>query len=276
MDRDRPVNLATADGHDRHVPSRSHDILAAGHEGVYAWAAEHLVREGTTFLDFGCGTGYGAALVTAAGAAYDGLDGSPAAIDYAEATFAGPGVRFFLADLMVPLPAELAAATYDVVFSSEVLEHVVDPFAFVRAMAEHVRADGTCFIGTPNRLWSAANMPDGGLLARSHVMEFTPEALVALLADFFEETTVWLRRLPREAERAIVPPTGGRPLVRGALAFAREVVPARWTRYRRVLPGRAKEREWSTADITWLRADDPEVDPVACIGLAAVCRAPRR
>ncbi|HEX3622124.1 MAG TPA: class I SAM-dependent methyltransferase [Acidimicrobiales bacterium] len=268
-------DLATADGHDRHVPSDSADILSAGHEGVYEWAAEHLVRNGSRFLDLGCGTGYGSNMVTRAGGSFDGIDGSPAAIGYARANYSGPDVRFFVGDLMAALPDELAPASYDVVFSSEVLEHVVDPFAFVDAMARFMRPDGACFIGTPNRLWSKANMPGGGLLATSHVMEFTPPALLALLHGAFADVSLFFRRLPEGADRSIVPSGARPPVVRGAVAFAREVAPKALVRYGQGFGRRKDGRTWSPDDISWLAADDPGVDPAACIGLAAVCRAPR-
>jgi SAM-dependent methyltransferase len=276
MDRQAHHDLATADGHDRHVPSAQKDFLSAGHEGVYEWAVEHLVGEGTSFLDLGCGTGYGAVAVTAAGAGFDGADTSAAAIDFARRTYAGPGVRFFVADLMEPLPAEIAPRSYHVVFSSEVLEHVVDPFAFVEVMAGHVRDDGVCFVGTPNRLWSRDNMPGGGLLSRSHVMEFTPPALEALLRTAFGEVTLLYRVFPDEAIRSeVVPPERPR-LARGVLAFAREVAPDGLDRARSLAGRRRQGRAWSPDDILWLGAGDPRLDPARCVGLAAVCRAPKR
>ena len=39
------VDLATADGQDRYVPSATRDITSAGHEGVYEWIAENLVTD---------------------------------------------------------------------------------------------------------------------------------------------------------------------------------------------------------------------------------------
>lgn len=276
MLRQPPRDLATADGHDRYVPSETKDLLAAGHEGVYEWAVEHLVRPGSRFLDLGCGTGYGSALVTAAGAAFDGVDTSPAAVDYARRHYAGPGVRFFVADLMGSLPDALAAGSYDVVFSSEVLEHVPDPFALVRLMAVLVRDEGVCFVGTPNRLWSLGNMPNGGLMARSHVMEFTPPALEALLRTSFSEVTVRYRMFPDGAMESSLLPVGRPRLVRGALAFAREVAPGGLERLSSELDRRRSGREWSPRDIRWLTGDDPGLDLDRCVGLAAVCRGPRR
>lgn len=276
MARQPHVDLATADGHDRYVPSDTKDLLAAGHEGVYEWAVEHLVQAGATFLDLGCGTGYGSALVTAAGGRFDGVDASMAAVDYARQRYAGPGVRFFVADLLQPLPEALAPGSYDVVFSSEVLEHVVDPFALVRVMASFVRDGGVCFVGTPNRLWSLDNMPNGSLLARSHVMEFTPPALEALLRTSFSEVTVLYRMFPDGAMESSLLPVDRPRLVRGAVAFAREVAPTGLARLGAGLDRRRYAQEWSAQDIRWLPAADPELDLGRCVGLAAVCRAPRR
>ena len=275
MNREAELHLATADGHDRHVPSDDGDILAAGHEGVYEWATTHFVDEGTRFLDVGCGTGYGSRFVAGAGGSYDGVDGSPAAIAYASERFADERARFFVADLMDAVPEELVAGTYDVVFSSEVLEHVTDPFALVELMARFVKDDGVCFVGTPNRLWSMDNMPGAGLLSRSHVMEFTPPALVALLRTAFDEVDLRYRMLPAEAIASIGLPTGRSPVVRAAAAFAREVVPEGLRRARRSMP-RAGARRWVPADIEWLHAGEPGLDLGRCVGLAATCRRPRR
>ena len=276
MDRQALRRLATADGHDRHVPSGEQDFLAAGHEGVYHWAVERFVRAGTAFLDLGCGTGYGSAAVAGAGGTYDGVDSSPAAIEFAEASFGRDGVRFFVGDLLEPLPAALEPGSYDVVFSSEVLEHVVDPFRFVDVMARYLREDGVCFVGTPNRLWSRDHMPEGGLLARSHVMEFSPPALEALMRSAFADVALLFRMFPAGAISAAVVP-GERPrLVQGALAFAREVAPEALDRVRSGLARRRGGPAWSPADVVWVEPGDPQVDPSRCVGLVAVCRGPKR
>jgi SAM-dependent methyltransferase len=276
MDAPGALDTATADGHDRHVPTGSKDLLTAGHEGVYAWACEQLVTPGASFLDLGCGTGYGASRVVASGAVYDGIDSSPTAIDYARSHFSRPGVRFFVADLLVGAPAGIASRSYDIVFSSEVLEHVVDPFAFVEVMAGLARDDGVCFIGTPNRLWSKARMPRGQLLAESHVMEFTPPALAALLRTAFEDVTLLFRRLPAAADALITPASGRKRITRAAMSRMAELSPGAALRMRRAWPERADGREWSPDDIAWLRSDDPQLDVGECVGLVAVCRRPRR
>jgi SAM-dependent methyltransferase len=295
------VDLATADGQDRYVPSATRDIMSAGHEGVYEWVAEHLVKEGMHALDFGCGTGYGAALLARAGASVDGVDASPAAISYATANYGGPTVRFAVADLMQPLPEPCAPRSYDLVASSEVLEHVVDPFAFVRGMADSVNDAGVCFVGTPNRLWSFEHLPEGHLLARSHLMEFTPPALRALLGTVFDDVSLMVRLFPVGAMTVEVavpadasepePALEGKPrpqVVRVAARLIRTVAPRAVERIKRSVdpqpsapavapePAAPAPQEWFATDIVWTPVDDPSVDMNRAVGLAAVCRKPRR
>src|ERR1700693_78236 len=291
------LDLATADGQDRYVPSATRDITSAGHEGVYEWIAENLVTDGMRALDFGCGTGYGAALLARAGATVDGVDNSPAAIDYATENFGAPGVRFFVADLMKPLPDVCAPRSYDLVASSEVLEHVVDPFAFVRGMAESLNEGGAAFVGTPNRLWSIDHVPDGHLLARSHLMEFTPPALIALLRTVFDEVSLMVRLFPEGAMATAPPPVmateplPARPsrsqLIRVPAALVRRVAPGAVERIKRAVETEpaatpaapapaAATKEWLASDIVWAPADDSSVDMDRAVGLAAVCHQPRR
>jgi 2-polyprenyl-3-methyl-5-hydroxy-6-metoxy-1,4-benzoquinol methylase len=295
------IDLATADGQDRYVPTATRDITSAGHEGTYEWIAENLVNEGMRALDFGCGTGYGAALLANAGAAVDGIDQSPAAIGYATENFGGPRVRFFVADLVKPLPDFFTPRAYDLVASSEVLEHVVDPFAYVRAMADALNDDGVCFVGTPNRLWSIDHVPDGHLLARSHLMEFTPPALIALLCTVFDEVNLMVRifpdgsmatdpQPPLPVEPLPTPPArrSRSPLIRVPASLVRKLAPGVVERIKRAIepeqpvapattavPAPAP-REWLSTDIVWARADDPAANMDRAVGLAAVCHKPRR
>jgi SAM-dependent methyltransferase len=273
------ADIGTADGQDRYVPSPTRDIMSAGHEGVYEWVAEHLLTTGMRALDLGCGTGYGVALLARAGATADGADSSPTAITYANSNFGGPSVRFFVADLVKPLPAVFEPRSYDLVVSSEVLEHVVDPFAYLRGMLDSVKDDGVCFVGTPNRLWSKDNLPAGHLLAPSHLMEFTPPALTALLRMSFTEVSMMVRVFPEGAMNTEPAPNGhSRSMpIRVAAALVRKVSPGTVERIKRSIePAAAAEREWLASDIIWADVDDPTVDLSRAVGLAAVCRKPRR
>lgn len=280
--------LDRADGHDRYVPTGAKDLMSAGHEGVYEWVAENLVKPGMRVLDFGCGTGYGAAILRAAGAEVTGADSSATAIAHAMATY--PGIPFEVADLTAALPLQWRASYYDLVVSSEVIEHVDDPFAFIDNIARSLTLDGTGFIGTPNRLWTKAHMPAGRLMSDSHVMEFTAPALLGLLRTRFREVDLMLRAFPAWAnpwsnEEPLEPlPQRKKPLDpprQWIKTLARRTMPNVYSRLAtRVngnstgVHGSANAPDVTPSDICWVAPDDPRATDGA--GLAAICRCPIR
>src|SRR5687768_3548421 len=77
-------------------PEVPNDLFQA-HAAVYVFAARYAA--GRRVLDLGCGSGYGAARLAAAGAnEVVGLDLDPRLIGYAGRRFAGPRVAFTTAD----------------------------------------------------------------------------------------------------------------------------------------------------------------------------------
>ena len=153
------------------------------------------------------------------------------------------------------------------------------------------------FVGTPNRLWSIDHVPDGHLLARSHLMEFTPPALIALLRTVFDEVSLMVRLFPEGAMATAPPPVmateplPARPsrsqLIRVPAALVRRVAPGAVERIKRAVEPEppatpaapapaAATKEWLASDIVWAPADDSSVDMDRAVGLAAVCHQPRR
>ena len=82
---------------------------------------EH-VRPGDHALDLGCGDGKFIGLLARAGAQPVGVDVAEAALR--RARLAHPEIRFLLAPFDGPLPLEDGA--FDLVWASEVIEHVAD------------------------------------------------------------------------------------------------------------------------------------------------------
>ncbi|MBK9275881.1 MAG: class I SAM-dependent methyltransferase [Flavobacteriales bacterium] len=80
-------------------------------------------------------------------------------------------------------PANYPAASFDVVCSFEVMEHLTDPGAELRRMASLLRPGGAVYITTPNyrstgrflagRAWNVVNYPE-------HLNYFTPRTLTRL------------------------------------------------------------------------------------------------
>ena len=98
------------------------------------------------FLDVGCNQGFAVAAAAELGWTAHGIDVDSAAIDYAKATF--PELSFeyrSAADL-----ADSEPARFDLVYCSEVIEHVPDFAAFLAHLAELVSPQGRLFLTTPD------------------------------------------------------------------------------------------------------------------------------
>ena len=103
---------------------------------------------GARVLDAGCGEGYGAARLSAAGArVVVGIDLDTPTLGHVRATY--PAVAAVRANLVL-LPC--ADASLDVVVSAQTIEHLWDQDRFVRECARVLRAGGLLLMSTPNRL----------------------------------------------------------------------------------------------------------------------------
>lgn len=115
------------------------------------WIHARVSLTGKRVVDIGCGGGILAESMAKKGAQVTGIDLSEKALKVAElhSLESGVAVRYEL------LAAEALAARepgqYDVVTCMEMLEHVPDPAAIVKACATLVRPGGQVFFSTLNR-----------------------------------------------------------------------------------------------------------------------------
>jgi SAM-dependent methyltransferase len=77
-------------------------------------------------LDFGCGTGWAAPILTTQGGRYLGLDPSREGIAIAERENAGPGIHFHRMKIGEPLEGALARSQFTHVFALDTLHFVPD------------------------------------------------------------------------------------------------------------------------------------------------------
>jgi SAM-dependent methyltransferase len=97
-------------------------------------------------LDVGCGTGLNAERLAAKGHTITGIDLSPVAIE----KFTQKGFKGMVCDIERDAGVPLASASFDLVFASEVIEHVSDTGTFLAEVSRLLRPGGTLILSTPN------------------------------------------------------------------------------------------------------------------------------
>ncbi len=141
----------------------------ARHVAAYQLAAAKAV--GRTVLDAGCGEGYGAEAMAASGAArVVAVDLDAEVVAHVERTY--PRVEAVRAELTdLPLPD----ATFDLVISLQVIEHVWDVPGYLASLQRVLAPRGELVLATPNRLTFTPDSPVP--VNPFHVREFDPGEL---------------------------------------------------------------------------------------------------
>jgi SAM-dependent methyltransferase len=148
------------------------------HLVVYEWIAARC--GGLRVLDLACGEGYGSDVLAAEAAEVVGVDANPEAHEHARLRYRRPNLRFergLVEDVTGP---------FDAVAFLQTIEHVADPEALCRRIAE---AAPIAYISTPNRLTLA---PPGAERSGNpwHLREYTAEEYRELLEPCFAEVEI--------------------------------------------------------------------------------------
>lgn len=112
------------------------------------WQADECSRrplEGKTALDVGCGAGLLTEPLARLGARVTGIDAAPELIEVAREHAARQRLEIDYRGI----PVEHVEGQFDLVTSLEVIEHVADPAAFVKALANRLAPDGLLILSTP-------------------------------------------------------------------------------------------------------------------------------
>lgn len=151
----------------------------ARHEAAYLWAGALLRSAGVRdVVDAGCGEGYGAALLAAAGMRVAALELDPGSCAHAAAAY--PEVALARANLAA-LPLRSGAA--DAVVAMQVVEHLWDLRGFLRDGHRTLRPGGALVLSTPNRPVFSPGLGRGEKPTNPfHVEEFDADQLGDLVA----------------------------------------------------------------------------------------------
>jgi SAM-dependent methyltransferase len=133
-------------------PGVPNDLFVA-HCSIYRFFGEFV--PGQRVLDAACGTGYGTYEMAAAGASSAvGIDRDAGAVRYAKRAYGGGRVDFRCADLSV---VRFPPNSFDVVASSNTLEHLDDPGEFVARARSWLNDAGLLLVAVPP-IYSAADL----------------------------------------------------------------------------------------------------------------------
>jgi 2-polyprenyl-6-hydroxyphenyl methylase/3-demethylubiquinone-9 3-methyltransferase len=116
-----------------------------------SWIDSHAHLPGKRVLDVGCGGGILSESMAGMGAQVKGIDLSNQALGVADLHSLESGITVEYEEIAAEALAAREPGSYDVVTCMEMLEHVPDPAAIVRACATLVKPGGWVFFSTLNR-----------------------------------------------------------------------------------------------------------------------------
>ena len=115
------------------------------------YVAQRMRLQDAQVLDLGCGGGLLSEALAKAGAEVTGIDLAPDLIKVAKLHRLESGVQVDYREQSAEALAEQAPGTFDAITCMEMLEHVPDPAAILRACATLLRPGGRLFLSTLNR-----------------------------------------------------------------------------------------------------------------------------
>ncbi|HEX9861081.1 MAG TPA: class I SAM-dependent methyltransferase [Nitrospirota bacterium] len=160
------------------------EVISPDHENITPLFMRHLAAykfflgyvKGKKVLEVGFGEGYGTDYLAREAAEITAVDVSQQLVEHARRKYAKTNVWFMRADATAfPFPEN----SFDVLVSSQVLEHVKDYMRFLKEAKRVLRPGGTAIFATPNR----KAMIDG--VNPYHYKEFSAGELKAALDEVF-------------------------------------------------------------------------------------------
>jgi SAM-dependent methyltransferase len=136
---------------------------------------------GKRVLDLGCGSGYGAAIISEVAASVHAVDVSADAIRFATQTYGRENITY--SEIVSDAPLAFRDKEFDVVLSFQVLEHVHDDAAYLAEAARVLAPAGVMVLITPDRRHRL--LPGQRPWNRWHLREYGQDNLSTLVRRSF-------------------------------------------------------------------------------------------
>lgn len=112
------------------------------HIATYSFAANYVKNK--EILDYGCGSGYGAQMLSKYAQSVTATDIDKEAVDYARERYYSDNIDF-------KHISELPDKKFDVITSFQVIEHVSNDMEYIRKLKSKLKPNGVLLISTPNK-----------------------------------------------------------------------------------------------------------------------------
>lgn len=119
------------------------------YEHMHRYAIAHELCKGKRTLDYGCGEGYGTAILAKNASSVVGVDVDPEAIKHSKDSYADFSNATFqmLESSLLPFPD----GHFDFITCFEVIEHVINQEEILSELSRVLSPTGTLLISTPNK-----------------------------------------------------------------------------------------------------------------------------
>jgi SAM-dependent methyltransferase len=165
-------------------PGVRNDLFLA-HRSIYRFFS--TFAGGRRVLDAGCGTGYGSHLLATSGSSYVlGVDVDTRSIRFARRHYSEENLEYRVADCQALRPV---GPRFDLIVASNMLEHLEQPSAFLRAAVDALTEDGQLVIALPPIL--AESDLEAHKNIHYHRANLTVDGWLVLFGSFFEEVKLY-------------------------------------------------------------------------------------
>jgi SAM-dependent methyltransferase len=171
---------------DKKISNKEDYLIYLIHEATYKYSLNYIQNK--KVLDYGCGSGYGSALISDHCLEVIGIDISLEAISFAKKNYSSQNVSFLSLKKAEDSPLPFPDETFDVVLSFQVIEHIRDTTTYLEEMNRVLKPGGQILISTPNR--SVRLFPFQKSWNMWHVKEYSQNQLYILLKEYFTDVKI--------------------------------------------------------------------------------------